>query len=460
MARFATNSNYLSVAAALVVGLFSVFSPAESPGDAVKRFAQVFSAMDAAALKGQIHPDIVDGKELRVEEVEAFLAPFKARSPRFKEFRVDKQLQSKEGDTKRFQATLLFSTSPLSPQYQGETTLEMTLLWVLQDKKWMVERPLSVRYRVVSNVAYPTAEQEELAMRFRTAMEILRSLGLSGKEDIDLAVVPKGGTAAAEYKELERLYKTEKGPKGIEANARGVSVLIKGASRTKGGILQLYHGDFKSPAADTRRPAPWEMFRDYVRAAIERGKSLERKGKLDAAEAIYRSLISLGRQFLDEPGGYHFVSWGLTFQIAGAQELVRVLRVKGSAEKNKAEAFVRLSSRRLDLLSTAFRCLDSMADYGALKAAVDASTSSEAVFRPWAVSTLVIFALQGAPAGEEITAKAGAMVLVDNPAMRNIAEQALEKLASDSSASLRAFIDSQKKWVRANPVYGTVADFK
>ena len=150
-------------------------------------------------------------------------------------------------------------------------------------------------------------------------------------------------------------------------------MLLKGAGRSQGGLLQIYQGDFPSGPEDKRRPVPWDMFRDYVQAAIKLGKTYEKQAKLKDAERIYRRVISLGRQFLDEPGGFQFVNWGMTFQKQGAEALARLLTSSRSAEKQQASAFVNLTSRRLDLLQTALNSLDDMADYKSLKAAILAS---------------------------------------------------------------------------------------
>lgn len=452
---------YFSVAMIGFLGVFSFLGTTETPEEAVKRFVRVFTAQDSLGLMKMIQPEIIDEKEIGPKEVEAFLTRYHGRSQRLETFRIDQRLRSDDGKTDRFQATLVFRGPALSARYSGPSTLEMSLLWVFEQGKWWLERPLSISYHATSTAPYPTSEQNEVAMRFRTALQILDKIGMLGKADLPLAALPTRGIAVQAYRELERLHKGERGPGGVDANARGVTVMLKAASRTQGGFLKIYHGDFSTSALDQRRAVPWDMFRDYILAAINRAKKQEKIGEPEKAEMIYRRIISLGRQFLDEPGGLHFVTWGLTFQRMGALELARLLDKQHSPEKGKVREFIRLTSRRLDLIRTAFNCLDDMADYRALEAAtIAAARVGDVNFRPWGINTLAIFALKGAPARSEVIRKAGGMVLVTNPVMQRTASTVLDEVAAASSARIRSFIEHQKEWVRTHTVYGKVQAFR
>ena len=118
---------------------------------------------------------------------------------------------------------------------------------------------------------------------------------------------------------------------------------------------------------------PGTMFRDYVEGAIKRAKRQEKLDEYDKADAIYRRIISFGRQVLDEPGGLQFLQWGIAFQKRGAEELLQLHKITGSPQQKEIEAFLILATRRLNLLTTAFNCLDDMADFRSLKAAIAAS---------------------------------------------------------------------------------------
>ncbi len=132
---------------------------------------------------------------------------------------------------------------------------------------------------VTSSQAYPTEAQNETAARFEAAIAVLDQLGLPGKEDLGWVDYPTTGVAVAEYKELEKLHLQERGSKGVDPRASGVQVLLKGAGRSQGGLLQIYQGDFPSGPDDKRRPVPWDMFRDYVQAAIKLGNIYEKQAK-------------------------------------------------------------------------------------------------------------------------------------------------------------------------------------
>jgi hypothetical protein len=443
-----------------LLGLFSFFGSSETPQEAVGRFVKIFTARQGDALIRIIHPDIVEGKEIGAKEAKSFLDRFKGHSLTYEGFRVDERLKSEDGKTERFRATLNFKSSPLSREYPGPTRLQMSLQWVSDGGRWWLERPLSIKYLVESTKAFPTAEQDELAMRFTTAVQILEKLGLPGKEDLAFCGIPTPGTAVEEYHELEKLHKSERGPKGVSWRARGVKVMLKGAARNQGGLLRMYHGDFKLREKDRRGPVPWDMFRDYVQAAVVLGKMYCSRGNVDGARKVYQRIISLGRQFLNEPGGLNFLIWGVTFQKIGAGELARLPDKKGFPSRKEVEAFLRLTSRRLDLLQTALTSLDEMADYQALKAAmIAARRSGDPYFRPWGINTLAIFSLKGAPAAAKAVKSAQFTVLVENRQMRQIAAQALRKLVSNPSDAAGSFIKYQKNWVRNHRVYGRTTLF-
>jgi hypothetical protein len=309
--------------------------------------------------------------------------------------------------------------------------------------------------------AYPTSEQQEIALRLQATQEVLGKIGLPGTEDLDLLPASTAGSGVEEYRELEKLYSQERSPKGVDPEGRGVQVFLEAATHKQGGLLNLYQADFENDPSKGRKPAPWDMFRDYVAASTTLAKSLEKQKKYKRAASIYRRFISFGRQLLDEPGGFQFVQWGITFQKQGAQELARVLGKIGGTQKDRAESCARMAARRLDLLQTGLSCLDDMTDYRSLQAAIIAGEPSPVnVFRSWGVNTLAILALKGAPATQDAIRTAGAMVVVDNPAMRQVAWKALEKLTAEPSGKMAVFIEKQKKWITDHEVYGTVQNFR
>jgi hypothetical protein len=448
-------------AMAVLVGLLPFFSTPEEPQQALSRFVNMFLAQDAGAVLQIIHSDIVSEKDIRVNDVAGFLKRFPTGSLRFKEGRIDERFKSEDGKTERLKATLIFLGPTLAPKYPEPAVLHMTLLWVMEDGKWWLERPLNIGYTINTAAVYPTTLQEETAQRFLATLAVLDRLGLPGAEDLQLLYPGEQGTAVEQYKELENLYKSEKGSEGVDPGGRGVQVLLKAAAKSRGGLLQIYHEDFKKGPEDKRKPVPWEMFKDYVEAAVKHAKFLERREKTKQAETIYRGLIAIGRQFVDEPGGFHFMNWGLTFQKIGAQELSRILPTQGAPSKQMAKNLVNLTSRRLDLLQTAFACMDDMADYKGLKAAIIAAErSKDPVFRAWGINTLAILALKGAPADPETVKSAGAMALVTDLGMQEIALAALGRLASEPTGQLGRFIESQKEWVKSHQVYGTANTFQ
>ncbi len=452
-----TSSCYCVAIMGSVLSLVSFFGTAEQPDQAVGEFVKLFNAGNAEGIKSLFHPDIVSGKDLSTEDIKGFLRRVRSQSARLRGFRVTDRLKSEDGKTERFQATLTFDCETFSGKYAERPALEMALQWVLENGKWRLERTLSIQYRLASNTTYPTPEQSEAGMKFQTAMEVLAGLGdPSATADLPFVGKMTPGSGLESYKELEGLYKQERGKKGgVDPRSRGVSVLLKGAAHERGGLLVHYYGDFKSGPSDKRRPVPWEMFREYVEAAIEQGKSLERRGQMDKAEAIYKRIVSLGRQFSSERGGFYFLSWGIAFQKLGAQELERLTRIKGDPQIRTLQQFVSLCTRRLDLLSTALGCLDDMSDYKALNAAMLASQRvDDPVFRPWGLNTLAILAIKGAPADRRTVESAGAMVVILNPHMQRMAMDQINKLSAGGSSVDRVFIDQQKKWAANHEVYG------
>jgi hypothetical protein len=444
-----------------IVGLLSFFEAPADPKLAVNRFVELFVKGDAKALVKMVDPDIANGKELDSAQVASFLKRYRSRSAKIESVRIGKQVASEDGKTKRFKSALTFVCPALSPKYPDPAKLKMTLLWGMQKNRWWLERPLSIQYVVPSRQSYPTASQDETAMRFSSAVEILTRIGYHGREDLKLIGHISSGSAQSQYKELVDLHQREVTEKGVDYNARGVKLLLKAAARKQGGFLRVFHGDFKSGAKDRRRPVPWDVFRDYAVAAIKLGQSMEKRGNTEGAQKVYRRIISLGRQFLVEPGGYQFVRWGLTFQKIGAMQLAKLLERSNSSEAKPAAVFANLVSRRLDLLRTALSCLDDMANYGSLKAATIASRrTQDPVFMPWGINTLAILAYKGAPADRATSEKVKALVLVSDPIMRKVASTALEDVAARSGGPVAGFVNYQKSWVRNHEVYGTTQSFR
>ena len=447
------------------VGLFGVMSffqqPVEDPENAINRFVTLFKTQDAQGISRIIQPEIVDDKDIRAADVENFLKRFQSDRLQLQSSVVDRRFKDEDGTTERFQATLVFKGPVLAPEYPDPSTLRMTLVWVLENTQWWLERPLSMDWTVISRATFPTAAQNEVAMQFEAAVAVLDQIGLSTRLECPVSATTAAGPAEDDYVELERLHAKERDAKGMDFQAAGVDVLLRAAGRSQSRFLQVYHGDFKSGPDDNRRPVPWDAFRDYVNAAIERGKALEKQTNRKKAEQIYRAVMYFGQQLVDEGGGVQFANWGITFQRQAARELLRLLPATASAEKEKLGAFIGLASRRLDLLQTALNCLDDMADYKSLKAAMNAAAgSSNDMFRPWGINTLTIFALQGAPAGATATKALGGLIVVRDPAMQQTAARALEDAAAEPSGKVKSFVEFQKQWVRTHRVYGTSPAFQ
>jgi hypothetical protein len=443
---------------AAVFGIFSFLTPAETPEKAIHDFVTSFDAKNAAAIYATLQPDVVGGKDISKSDVEAFLKHYKAGTLKFKNFHIDRRMKSEDGSTERFRATLTFRGPVLAPEYPTPSAFELAMLWVMENKKWWIERTFSSDYIVTSDKPYPSSAQNENAMRFQAALAVLDKLKSEDDEATALIGSETPGTGSKEYAELERLYRKERGPQGVGPNADGVQVLLKAASHGDGGLLKIYYGDFRSSPQDMRKPVPWGMFRDYVHAAIKSAKEYEKHGKTGAAQVVYKRVISLGRQFLKEPGGVQFAVWGADFQKQGAEGLVGVSR---SGEKELAAEFTGLASRRLDVLETALACLDDMQDYKSLKSAIIAAgRAKDTAFRTWGINTLSIFAIKGAPASDVATKTAGGSVLVRDAAMQKKARAVLDELATEPSGKIKSFIENQKEWIRSHNVYGVIRPFR
>jgi hypothetical protein len=443
---------------AAVFGVLSYFSPSDSPEKVVQDFVTTFQSRNATAIYAMMHPDVVGGKEISAADVEAFLKYYKVDTLKFENFHIDRRMKSEDGSAERFQATLTFRGPVLAPEYPKPSAFEMALLWVLEDKKWWVERTFSTDYVVSSDAPYPSPAQDESALQFEAALAVLDKIKLNDDGAAALTGPTTQGSGSKEYVELEASYRTERGPKGVDPKADGIQTLLKGASRGAGGLLEIYYGDFKTGPKDNRKPLPWGMFRDYVHAAIENAKEQEKRGATKAAQSTYKRIICLGRQFLSEPGGIQFAIWGASFQKQGAEGLARVA---SSAEKEQVAAFASVASRRLDVLQTALACLDDMKDYKSLKSAIMAARrTDDAIFRPWGINTLALYALKGAPANEAATNAAGGTVLVRNPAMQKMALSVLKELESEPSGKVKPFIENQKEWITSHNVYGVIRPFK
>ncbi|MDQ7783761.1 MAG: nuclear transport factor 2 family protein [Desulfomonilaceae bacterium] len=453
---------HLCLAFAGLLGLSSLFwSTVEDPNKALETFSRLFLTQDAAGITQIIHPDIRSGKEIRTEDVEQFLERCRSSELSLRSMTIDDRFKSEDGSSERIMSTFTFHGPAPTDEFRGPGTFTMVLLWVLEDGKWWLERPMSMEYVLESTAVFPTPRQEELALRFETALAVLDRIGLESPSSGSLGTRQTTGSAVSEFKELEKLHPKERGPKGVHGTAYGVQVLLRAASRPTAGLGELYHGDFKAGPSDNRRPVPWDMFRDYARAAISYGKTLEQRGSRAKAEGVYRKVISLGRRFIEESSGYQYYLWGLTFEKLGAEELARVLPANASSEKRAAQDLANLASRRIDLLQTAINCLDDLVDYNSLKAAITAAGGTgKGRFSEWGINTLTILAEKGAPARPSVVQSAGVAVMVRNSGMQRIASDALQQLASRSPSEVKSFIEYQRRWVKEHRVYGTVQSFR
>lgn len=459
--RILMSRSYSCLAIVVVAGFLSLFSQAEKPEDAVKKFVNLFKGQDAAGIMKIIHPDIVSGKQIRLTNVQAFLDRCRSNTLKLENFTIDRHFESEDGSTKRFQATLLFRGPSLGERYPSPATLKMVLIWILEQQNWLLERPLEMGFFVTSQVQYPTQTQTELATRFEATAKVLNAIGMPGSEDLPLLDRTVKGPATSEFKQLEKLHSRERGPKGVDPTSEGVRILLRAAKSKPTGLEKLYHGDFTGGSMDKRRPVPWDVLRDYASGAVEYGKTLEKRGNRKGAAQVYRSLIALGRRFFDEIGGVQSCMWGLTFQKQGAEGLARVVSTDGE-ERERVQNLVSLASRRLDLLQTALQCLDDLADYNSLKAAVIAAEgTSGPLFQPWGINTLAILGLKGAPVERSMAQSVGGMVTtVLNPGMQKTALDVLKAPTVSSSGQVASFVESQMRWVRTHRVYGSARGFR
>lgn len=444
--------------AAGLLGVFSFLNPPDAPEKVVKDFVALFQSQNAAGIHSVMHPDVVGGKDIAASDVEQFLKDHKADALKFEKFHIDRRMKSEDASTERFQATLTFRGPVLAPEYPKPSEFEMVNLWVLEEGKWWLERTFSAHYLVFSDASYPTAAQDENCLKFETALSVLDKIKPDDSAAAALAGPADQGSAAKEYQALEGTYRTERGPKGVDPRADGIQAFLKAARRSNGGFLEIYYGDFKKGQDDNRKPVPWGMFRDYVHAAIENARGMEKRNNVKAAKATYRGIISVGRQFVNEPGGIQFAIWGTNFQKEAAQELARLA---GPGEKEQILSFVNVVSRRLDLLQTALQCLDDMTDYTSLKsAAIAAGRTDDTIFGPWGINTLTILALKGAPANRTATKSVNGTVLVRNPVMQEKALSVLNQLESEPSGRLKPFIQFQKEWITSHNVFGVIRPTK
>jgi tetratricopeptide (TPR) repeat protein len=454
-------SGFFCVALIGFIGVFSFLSPAERPEDALNRFAAAFVGRDSEALGKMVHPDVAEGKELRKSDISAFLDRFKGIASGVREIRILKRFTSEDGKTERCEASLVFDASATAPGYDIPMTLNMKLLWVLEEKRWWYERPMELHYTVSSSWTYPTRDQEDVGARFQAALDTLDKLE---QEETVAPLYEKsssGETAAVNYNEMSSLYAGERGAKGPTPDARGVDALLKGATKPAGSLLKMFHGDFKASEDDTRPPVPWDAFRDYVRAAVERAKSFERRGDSKKAEEIYRRVYSLGGQLLAEPGGLLFLTWGASFQEAGAKELARMLVKRAHKEAERYAHAANLASRKLELAKTAMSALEDTTDYHSLKAAIIAANRKGDVnFRPWGVRTLVLYALKGAPAKTEIMRKVNCLTIVRNLKMQEVASRELDTIAAEPTGRVKAFVERQKARILSEKSFAAMGGFK
>jgi hypothetical protein len=441
--------------------MLSFLRSVEDPGKSVREFANLFVSGDAQSIVRIIYPEVMADADISPSDVANFVGRFRGGPLHLESFSIDSRFKDEDGATERFQATLMFTGPQLAPEYPGNSSLRMTLLWILNNGRWWLERPVAVERMVVSNDQYPTAVQDEAAMRFEAAMGVLEMLRPMGSDKLIEVSTSSSIAASRDYKEMERLYPSERGVDGVSPRASGVHLLLRAAGRNDSRLLELYRGDFPTGPKDKRPSVPWDMFQGYVLAAIKKGHLLEADEDLDSAESLYRNVMAFGNQIAREPGGFQFVHWGTTFEKQGADELGRMLPVKRRAEKEKARALSGLLARRLDTIHTAADCLDKMEDFQSLKAAIAAGRrKDDQVFRPLAVNTLCIFALKGASANSKAITLAGGMVVVKNPLMGKIASEALEAIGGEPGTQWKSFVEFQKEWVRGHNVYGTCSAFR
>ncbi len=164
--RFQWNHQICCCVAIGLVGLFPFFATPEEPQQALSSFVNMFLAQDAGAVLNILHTDIVADKDVRVNDVDAFLKRFPARSLQFKEAVIEERFKSEDGKTDRIRSTLRFTGPVLAPQYPDRSVLNLTLLWVMEDNKWWLERPLKIDYTVNTTVGLPNTAARRISAAF------------------------------------------------------------------------------------------------------------------------------------------------------------------------------------------------------------------------------------------------------------------------------------------------------
>ena len=134
--------NFFCLAAVGLVGFMSLFSRPEEPEEAIKRFAKLFIAQDAAAISKIILPEIQAEKEIRVADITSLLKRLQSSSMSLSSFTIDRRFKSEDQKAERFQATLRFRGPRLSKDYPDPCTLTMVLVWLLENRTWFLERPI------------------------------------------------------------------------------------------------------------------------------------------------------------------------------------------------------------------------------------------------------------------------------------------------------------------------------
>jgi hypothetical protein len=434
-----------------VLGIFPFFQTQEAPDKFVMEFAEHFIRRDSAAIYSLMHADVVDGTDLTVSELANLIKSYNPEGFKLKQLKIDKRMKAEDESAERIQTTLTFEGPVLDSNYPAPVQMKFVQLWIFDKKRWWLERIVSMDTNVFSDQKYPTAKQNEVANQFTATLAILDKLGLQSQEAFQLVNLSKGENSAEDYRDLERAYERERGPKGLDYKANSMQLFLKAISRSEGGLLKVYQSDFQIDISDKRKPVPWKMFHEYVDSTIARAKQLEKSGKFQHAITLYKKIIGLGSQLLNEQGGYQFAFWGTYFQKQAAEHLYKIAE---GQEKNVCAKLISNCSRKLDLLQTALGCLNQMRDYDSLKAAEIAATRhGDQLFLNWGINNLVIFALKGAPANENVCRKLGNTALVINPEMQKTAQDLLQSIAIEPSGKTKKMIDFQTEWVKSHNIY-------